>query len=577
MFTMKLIPRFLPLSGALHAFRRDVRPLLPLFATTLVSEAGLYPVGSLAVDCAVTTLDHQGYYGTGNDSHHHYYTIEGLHVITGVSPNNVTSCDSEYEYGFNESTNTFWTDNRCRGYFDISGVPDECAACMTTLGHQGYYGTDNDWQHHYYAINDLQVITAVTTDDVYSCNSDEYGFNEGTATFWTDDRCRGYFDITGIEASCNVSNGGVGGGDAGDDDGGSGSVSVNISSMPLFLSSEIEPSILFIIDDSGSMHYEITPYGYRFPGEGDVRYVFPRADDVYGTTDYTNNVPTVDDSNAYNALARSPQINANYYDPSVTYTPWIKADGSYYPAATPSCAWHNPEKTGSCPSGDVNSVARDLTTPNSDYNGNNWMSCNSRGSCSSTTSDKSFWPATYFWLNAADEWNWDNYEKVEIRSTTASYSGDGHDQRIDCVDAANAICTYAEEIQNFANWYTYYRSRVLGARGGVGRAFSELGLESRVGFGTINKDLSFVDGENTSTIIYGVRPFNGDARTNFYSGLYTRDIPAAGTPLRDALDDAGQYFSRTDDRGPWSSTPGDSGGEDISCRQSYTVLMTDGY
>jgi type IV pilus assembly protein PilY1 len=583
MITKKLMSRFIQLSGALHVARRGARPLPVLFAVTLVSIAGLYSPKSLADTCAVTTLDHKGYYGTSNDWHHHYYTIDDLHVITGVTTDNVSSCGPG-EYGFTQGTNTFWTDDKCRGYFNISGVPDNCAACMMTLDTAPYGYEYHDGAHHDYPINFLNVITGIAPHTLKYCDSDEYGFSPNNNIFWTEGWCRGYFDITGIEAGCGVSESGDANGDTsgGTDTGGSGgsgsvSVSVDISSLPLFLGSEVEPNILFVIDDSGSMHYEITPDGYRYPGEGDVRYVFPRADDVYGSSDYTNNVPTVDDNNAYNALTRSPQINANYYDPSVTYTPWIKADGSHYSNASPGCAWHNPQNTGACPSGDVNGVARNLTISNSEYNSTHWVSCNSSGSCSSTTSDKSFWPATYFWLDAADEWNWDNYEKVEIRSTTASYTGHGRDKRTDCADAANATCTYAEEIQNFANWYTYYRSRVLGARGGVGRAFSELGSESRVGFGTINKGSTSVDGENTSTLIYGVRPFVGDARTNFYSQLYTRDIPAAGTPLRSALDNAGQYFSRTDERGPWSSTPGESGGEDISCRQNYTVLMTDGY
>lgn len=48
-------------------------------------------------------------------------------------------------------------------------------------------------------------------------------------------------------------------------------------------------------------------------------------------------------------------------------------------------------------------------------------------------------------------------------------------------------------------------------------------------------------------------------------------------PLIGALDAAGKYYSRTDDKGPWSTTPGQAGGSDPACQQSYTILMTDGY
>ena len=39
----------------------------------------------------------------------------------------------------------------------------------------------------------------------------------------------------------------------------------------------------------------------------------------------------------------------------------------------------------------------------------------------------------------------------------------------------------------------------------------------------------------------------------------------------------GQYFRRTDDKGPWGETPGSNGGTQLECRQNYHILMTDGY
>ena len=74
----------------------------------------------------------------------------------------------------------------------------------------------------------------------------------------------------------------------------------------------------------------------------------------------------------------------------------------------------------------------------------------------------------YFKHNGGDISLASSYTQVEIKSSTTSYEG-GPD-RTDC--AAHTTCTYNEEIQNFANWYTYYRSRILLARAGIGRAFS---------------------------------------------------------------------------------------------------------
>jgi type IV pilus assembly protein PilY1 len=350
---------------------------------------------------------------------------------------------------------------------------------------------------------------------------------------------------------------------------------IEISDIPLQTGSAVPPNIMFIIDDSGSMQFELLPDEIMF---SDKRYIFPRANGVYGSSDYNNYVPTVEDGEAYNAFTRSAQNNKSYYDPAVTYKPWVRADGTSFPNASPACAWHNPMATGTCPSADTaNSVARDLTRNNGRYNSNRWYKCNSAGSCSYDTNNRSFWPATYFYLNSGSAWQWNNYTKIEIKSSTASYTGHGRDKRTDC---SNGVCSYTQEMQNFANWYTYHRSRILTSRAGIGRAFVGQSEKMRVGFGALNKSSSSIDGVNTGVIVRGVREFKDTAKSNFYSDLYSRDIPAAGTPLLSSLDAAGRYYSRTDSRGPWGINPG-AGNEQsidhISCRQSFTILMTDGY
>ena len=99
----------------------------------------------------------------------------------------------------------------------------------------------------------------------------------------------------------------------------------------------------------------------------------------------------------------------------------------------------------------------------------------------------------------------------------------------------------------------------------------------RVGFASINKGWSSIDGVSTSKMISGVRPFAGTDRQDFFTNLYNRSI-SGGTPLREALGYIGQYYSRTDNRGPWGKTPGtDNSAAHLSCRSSYSILMTDGY
>ena len=49
-----------------------------------------------------------------------------------------------------------------------------------------------------------------------------------------------------------------------------------------------------------------------------------------------------------------------------------------------------------------------------------------------------------------------------------------------------------------------------------------------------------------------------------------------GTPLRQALDRAGQYLQTTGNMSPYADTIGSSSTTYASCRQSYSVVMTDG-
>lgn len=330
-----------------------------------------------------------------------------------------------------------------------------------------------------------------------------------------------------------------------------------LSNGPLFLGGNISPNVMFTLDDSGSMHFEIMPEELIIQ---EVRYMFPRASGVYGADDYNSYVVDFDPANRYAAKLRSSYVNKIYYNPTVRYLPWSNADGSLMSNASPTCAHHNPFNTGvGC---------RNLTVNNTQTA--RWLKDD--GTRSSSTS-KTFYPAVYFNYNSGSINAASSYTQVQIISTTSTYTGGPN--RTDCVAAPT--CTYAEEIQNFANWYTYYRSRILLARAGIGRAFAAQGNTMRVGFAAINKGSTTVDGVATTVVKTGVRQFTGTDRTNFFNNLYDHDIPAEGTPLREALMAVGEYFKRTDDKGPWGQTPGSTGGTQHVCRQNYNILMTDGY
>ncbi|WP_430230666.1 pilus assembly protein [Nitrosomonas communis] len=330
-----------------------------------------------------------------------------------------------------------------------------------------------------------------------------------------------------------------------------------LSDVPLYLTTAVDPNVMFTLDDSGSMQFEILPEDWIFH---EVYYVFPRANNVYGGGDYENRVVDFDPDNPYSAASRSSYVNKIYYNPTVRYQPWSNADGSLMNNASPTCASHNPMNT----SAGCRNLTVDITQTAF------WLDHD--GGLSNAES-RTFYPAVYFTYHGGEILSISSYSRIEIKPTISSYIG-GAD-RTDC--AAAPVCTYNEEIQNFANWYTYYRSRILLSRAGVGRAFAAPGSSVRVGFGAINQRNTNIDGVATATIISGVRQFSGTNRTVFFDKLYNHPIPAAGTPLRMAIDNVGRYFMRTDDQGPWGQTPGSTGGTQYACRQNYHILVTDGY
>lgn len=161
------------------------------------------------------------------------------------------------------------------------------------------------------------------------------------------------------------------------------------------------------------------------------------------------------------------------------------------------------------------------------------------------------------------------YQKVIVGPASGPASADlNGDGRISEADR--------DERTNFANWYAYYRVRSFAARAGISRAFASLGEGIRVGYGSVNGGLTSVDGKAVYGVSQGVRPFSGEARKAFYDWMFS-SRSSGNTALRRALNGVGSYYENASASGPWSTTPGEGGGELLSCRKSFAVMMTDGY
>lgn len=327
----------------------------------------------------------------------------------------------------------------------------------------------------------------------------------------------------------------------------------------------VDPNVLFTIDDSGSMGWQHMPdsiWSNVPSGAGNWTTGFDPAEGNNLSWPKSRYLSTeADDSFA--ARMRSPDYNAIYYNPAIRYRPWFNSDGSPMADSPPTAALIDPIRPWR--------GATDLTRLNASVD-NNW--CLMSDGCLWRT--LAYTPATYYVHNGGSFATASSYTRIRIRDF-ASFTRPA--SRSDCTPAGSGTvtCTQAQELQNFANWFTYYRLRTYVAVAAASRAFANQGQALRVGYGRINKGSTPVDGVSTPVVERGVRTFTGPDRDAFFSWLHGQS-GNGGTPLRYAMDMVGRYFQRNDDRGPWGAHPGlDDDADHMSCRKSYHILMTDGY
>ncbi|WP_332877028.1 pilus assembly protein [Massilia sp. S19_KUP03_FR1] len=134
--------------------------------------------------------------------------------------------------------------------------------------------------------------------------------------------------------------------------------------------------------------------------------------------------------------------------------------------------------------------------------------------------------------------------------------------RNDCVAGT---CTYDEEMTNFANWYTYYKSRNQTMKTAVGLAFKPLTDSYNVGL--VSLSVAGAGGSITRPL-----PFSGDVRTNWYAQLYGMTV-SGSTPLRKALHNVGKMYAN---QGKYEAAVNEEAVQ-FPCQQNFTFMTTDGY
>ena len=392
----------------------------------------------------------------------------------------------------------------------------------------------------------------------------------------------------------------------------------NVAKLPIKASVLAKPNVIFGFDDSGSMDAELLlpnndgafwwDFTVRSGWDANGKtwfndagnssnqwrkfiYLFPNGtgtgNRVYG--DAANDHFVVLPTRQF-AFLRSPAFNGLYYDPAVTYKPWSPSDlaSSPYGNASKTAGRSHPIYGD----GTFNvSVNRALTT---DANqiftampgmtlpaGSQRRICTAaNGGCGAwadvgtdvaATSDRvtqvamSYFPATYYLLDDRTEGNC---------ATTPNAS--------DCAQAPDLRwlrrfeikrdhypdeTSYNAAIQNFANWFTYYRKRKLMVNAAVGQALEPLtGLHvGMIQFNTLPVDSTRIE-------LFDLDEALATRNGRHVAGLFYGTNGSGGTPTRETLKRIGEEFAR-----PANANPNLAGPIKFACQRNNAFIVTDGF
>ncbi|WP_242444994.1 pilus assembly protein [Ectopseudomonas oleovorans] len=368
-----------------------------------------------------------------------------------------------------------------------------------------------------------------------------------------------------------------------------------VSQSPLSLTIGVPPNMLLTLDDSGSMRWAFAPdnkSGYSATRAGKSSHFNP----LYYNPDAQYNAPIVFDTsgneqqlstsftsarvNGYNS-ARGTLNLSNNYKVSWTYVLEAGLPSQYGYSSTRNRLAENPSTDFSC------------HTTNLSNNGSS-KTCNLVTAGKTVTITRG--PNTGDWWNptrtctaTVDGWeNGDCSYNSNNDRYTASWAQKGVPAYYYVYNASNASCgssnddencytlrfVSADEQQNFANWYSFYRNRALATVSAAALAFYDLSASVRLSWQGLGRCTSF-DGSDSNCRNNAFKAYSPQHKGQLYSWLQSIAFDQS-TPLPAALKRAGEFYRTAT---PWQKNPNGTGNttqNTYACRASYHILMTDG-
>ncbi|EHR73295.1 Tfp pilus assembly protein, tip-associated adhesin PilY1 [Burkholderiales bacterium JOSHI_001] len=382
----------------------------------------------------------------------------------------------------------------------------------------------------------------------------------------------------------------------------------NLSELPLKSSIYIKPNVIVGLDDSGSMDWEVlirgeqgtlqwkwdgaANRGYFFDATGtflatggtDLAYLWPGSIEWSSGVDAFPNYSGVPPTPEF-AAVRSSDYHPFYFNPVEKYDPWspsslAKTYGNISIAnASVAAAGSRSVKAPLVPGSSTGpyqellqprwflvKVLRGMTVPGAIagvaqarvYNGSDFIANN--GASYKAGSDLyvqlNYYPATY--------WKRTNcaIDLVNFSCVAAPEGGAVTLKRFEIRKENYATpAEYEAEIQNFANWYTYYRKRTLMLNASMGKVLEGLG-GMRMGVVRFNNNPE-------ALTMYDLDSVDATKNGKKVASLFYQVTPNGGTPTRENLKVIGEKFKGND-----------SSGKPIiqyACQRNNAFIVTDGF
>jgi len=350
---------------------------------------------------------------------------------------------------------------------------------------------------------------------------------------------------------------------------------LGLSQQALELREGTNPNVVILVDDSGSMDFDVVtedadnnfifsglqPNGDN-TGVGTFNDIYNESKVYLGGTEYTcdnvvdgfiygwhfKNSTHSDGSDLDNLCAtamfnmwrfRNKDFNSLYYDPDRTYTPWPGLDeaGNVFTNIDTALMPENPYPTSK-------------ETVSIDHRYQKWTEeTGSEWTVSVSTEPDGF--VYYTWEDTNGDDLFDDSEKTKY--------------------SLNSSSATAEERQNFANWFGYYRSRELLTKAVLANALE----------GVTNVNLAYATLNNNNSVNLKLAEMNPSPTTGNKQALFEKLFTTHSddsTPMLTALDEVGKYYECKSDNifgvsgsdCPLTTSTADS------CRQNFAIVITDG-